>query len=356
VKEAVRLALDNPKVNGYGPALGLDEAKEAIAKRYANRFATKFDAKDIFITSGCSHALQMAISGAVSEGEALLLPKPGFSIYHTITEHFGINGIDYPLLPDNNWEIDLKKVEALFKQHRPVAWLINNPSNPCGSVYRKDHLRACIDMAKRYKILIIADEIYEDIVFEGHQYHPMASLSLEHPIVTCSGLAKRYMVPGWRLGWIALHDPLNRVEELRGAFFNLAGLILGPCTLIQAALPFIFDNVPEEHYRSVNTILEGNAQVIVEAFRNTLCDAKVKLLAPQGTLYMMLQLPEGTDDVKWCQDLLAEENVLLLPGTVPNYLLCDFVDFQNARVCQNCLLRASQRSRRSRSKTAKVLH
>lgn len=314
VNAAVMTALNNPRVNGYASAVGLPEAREAIAARY-NKYGLHYTTEDVFLTSGCSHALQMVISGAVSEGDYILLPQPGFSIYKTITDHFGIEAIYYPLLPDNQWQVDLGKVAEMIEQVKPRAWLINNPSNPCGSVYNRQHLEECLALAKRHRILVIADEIYEDIVFSGHQYIPMASLaSNDQCVITCSGIAKRYMVPGWRLGWIVIHDPLGQARQLCAAFFDLAGLILGPCTLIQAALPAILSNVPDSYNAEINKKLEDNAQVLVDAFSSA--KLGISVIQPQGTLYLMMRLPKGTDDIKWCQRLLAEENVLLLPGTV----------------------------------------
>jgi tyrosine aminotransferase len=168
----------------------------------------------------------------------------------------------------------------------------------------------CIRLAGKYSLPIIADEIYEDIVFGENKYIPIASLTNELLVVTCSGLAKRYMLPGWRVGWLLVHDPRRAAGRLKRAIFDLAGLILGPCTLIQAALPDIFGNVPEDFNQLINRTLEENARVFVEQL------GKGTVIAPQGTLYMMLRLPDGTDDVVWCQQLLAEENVSVLPGTV----------------------------------------
>ena len=305
------------KHNGYGPAVGLEEARQAVCDRYRRKHdGLNYTKEDIILTSGCSHALQMSISGAVSEGEKILLPCPGFSIYHTIVDHFAIQSIDYPLDPDKSWQIDLEKTEALIKEHRPTAWLINNPSNPCGSVYSQEHLLDCLELAKKYRVLVIADEIYEDLVFEGHTFHPMATLSPDYPIITCSGLAKRFMIPGWRLGWVAIHDPNNQAHALRGAYFNLACLILGPCTLVQAALPLIFENVPREFDLQVNAILQENAQAFCDPFKeNPQCGLEVIL--PQGSMYLLIRLPPGTDDIEFCRSLLAAENVSLLPGTVP---------------------------------------
>lgn len=98
------------------------------------------------IASGCSGALDLAISVLCSpQQSSILIPSPGFTLYQTLCSSKAINTHKYPLLPDKNWEIDLEAVEKLLKADKSVtAWLINNPSNPCGSVYSQAHLEACL--------------------------------------------------------------------------------------------------------------------------------------------------------------------------------------------------------------------
>lgn len=95
------------------------------------------------------------------------------------------------------------------------AILINNPSNPCGSVYSKEHLESILRIAEKYHLPIISDEIYADMVFEGHKFYPIGSLSSKVPVLSIGGLAKVYLAPGWRLGWIALYDKLGVLNKVR---------------------------------------------------------------------------------------------------------------------------------------------
>ena len=108
-----------------------------------------------------------------------------------------------------------------------VAILVNNPSNPCGSVFDEDHLTEILKIAEEYCLLIIADEIYEHFVFNGSEksYTPIAKLSKNVPVLSCGGLTKRYLVPGWRLGWITLHD--------RNGIFQESGIRKGLHSLSQ---------------------------------------------------------------------------------------------------------------------------
>ena len=136
----------------------------------------------------------------------------------------------YKLLKeDNDWEIDLKCLEGLIDQDT-VAIIVNNPSNPCGSVYSREHLIDIINLAERYKLPIIADEVYGDMVsdrsrfkcfvtfldhfgcyqvFPGEKFYYMSELSSTVPILSCNSLSKRFILPGWRFGWVAIHDPMN---------------------------------------------------------------------------------------------------------------------------------------------------
>lgn len=84
---------------------------------------------------------------------------------------------------------------------------------------------------------IIADEIYGDLVYDGAQFHAMATLTPKVPIISCDGIAKRYLVPGWRLGWLIIHDRFGALAEVKKGIVALSQKIVGPCALVQGALP-----------------------------------------------------------------------------------------------------------------------
>lgn len=84
--------------------------------------------------------------------------------------------------------------------------IYHSPSNPCGSVYSEKHLKEILKLAEKHHVPIIADEIYCDLVFKGNTFYPMATLTKEVPILSVGGLAKKYLVPGWRVGWVTVHD------------------------------------------------------------------------------------------------------------------------------------------------------
>lgn len=138
-----------------------------------------------------------------------------------------------------------------------AAIVVINPSNPCGSVYDKKHLTEILDVASRNCVPIIADEIYEHFVFSGHEFTALSALSKDVPVLTCSGLTKRFLVPGWRMGWLIIHDRQNILgKEIRKGLCNLASKILGPNTLIQRALPTILQSTPQTFFDEVVLFIE----------------------------------------------------------------------------------------------------
>lgn len=127
--------------------------------------------------------------------------------------------------------------------------ILCSPSNPCGSVYPKEHLQDILAIAAKHHLPIIADEIYCDLVFEGNTFYPMASLTKDVPILAVGGLAKKWLVPGWRVGWVLIHDRHGAFEsEVREGLLNLSQVILGPNSVLQAALDDILHNTPESFY------------------------------------------------------------------------------------------------------------
>ncbi|XP_033201859.1 tyrosine aminotransferase isoform X2 [Bombus vosnesenskii] len=277
VIDAVQQSLVSQLYNGYAPSTGHQSAREAVAEYSSSEFV-KVDAKDVILCSGCSCALDLCITALARRGQNILIPRPGFSIYRTLAEGLGINVKSYELRPELGWEIDLDNLESQIDEFT-AAIIINNPSNPCGSVFSKDHTLDILDVAARYYIPIIADEIYEHMVFPGRTFHSLASLSKEVPILSCSGLTKRFLVPGWRMGWIIIHDRQNVLEK-------------------------------EDHSKTAYNCVKKISGL--------------KPIMPDGAMYMMVYIdlpcfPEFNSDLEFVQRLLMEESVFCLPGQCFDY-------------------------------------
>ncbi|KAJ1849464.1 hypothetical protein LPJ70_000460 [Coemansia sp. RSA 2708] len=314
VVEAVEEAVRSYGFNGYPPSVGVPQAREAVAKKYSHPDAP-LTANDVVMASGCSGAVEMAIGVLCSEGQNILLPRPGFCLYNTVAGSRNIETRLYNLVAEKNWEVDIEHMESLIDSNT-AAILINNPSNPCGSNFTKAHLRAILAVCDRHKIPLISDEIYADMVFSGQVFTPTATLTSTVPILTLGGLAKQWLIPGWRIGWILVNDRNNAFAQVRQGLFALSTLINGPCAPIQAAIPRIFDDVPESYLPALNKQLEAHARILESELGKA---PGIEVISPQGAMYVMVKLDlqafvDIADDADFCHKLKWEENVEILPG------------------------------------------
>lgn len=283
----------------------------------ANSHNINTSIQDIILTSGCSSALDLCIGALANEGDNILLPTPGFSLYKTLCDHKGIECRFYRLDAEKNWEADLEDMRSLIDENTK-AILVNNPSNPCGSVFSRHHITEILKVAEEFCLPIIADEIYAHMTFEKDLFVSTAELTNTVPILAVGGIAKQYVVPGWRLGWIMIYDKQGHFQEVRQGLARLATLILGPNTIVQGATAQILNETPDSFYQELNDTLRQHAEYTVERISKI---PGLKVIKPQGAMYCMVGIDidrfsseEITDDLTFSKLLLKEESVFVLPG------------------------------------------
>jgi len=213
------------------------------------------------------------------------------------------------------------------------AILINNPSNPCGSNFSADHLLQIAAVARKHRLLIIADEIYGRCVFDG-TFYPMHLYSGEVPEVSVGGLAKEFIVPGWRVGWLIFHDKsTGRLQEYKSGVKSLTQITLGAPSLLQASLPHLLCPGPRskdanslrQFSANYMSILRRNTQICMEEGRRC---REISVIQPSGAMYAMLKvdiesLEDIRDDAEFARKVLEEENLFMLPGAcfnMPNFV------------------------------------
>jgi tyrosine aminotransferase len=316
ISDAVAAAVKAGKSNGYGPAHGLPKAREAVVKATPCHPEHPITPNDVIIASGASGALVIAISGLCGAGDNILIPQPCFSLYITIAEHYGIKAQLYELDSQKHWECDLADMEKKIDK-RTRAILVNNPGNPTGSNYSREHLTAVLALAAKHHLPVISDEIYGPMVWDG-DFHSIATISTDVPVICISGIAKQQLVPGWRLGWMTIHDRAGRFERhgVHAGLMRLSQVIVGATTPIQAALPDILSKPPTAFFEKTKTTLKENGQYLEAAIAKI---PGLRATKPQGAMYMMVEVVPGafkelTDGTSFADKLLNEEFVFVLPG------------------------------------------
>jgi len=324
IVDAVITSVESFKYNGYAPSVGYPAAREAVAK-FTSTPGDEIQAKDVIFTSGASSALDLCITCLANPGDNVLVPRPGFPLYSTLASGVDIETKHYNLDPEKQWEVDLDDMEGQIDSNTK-AIVVNNPSNPCGSVFSKQHLLDILAIADKYKLPIIADEIYDYFVFPPNVFYPLSSLTSTVPVLSCRGLTKRFIVPGWRTGWILIQDKNNVLaKEVRKGLQALSQRTIGSNTIIQGAIPDILHRTPETFFVDCVKECEDNAM-----YSYTCLSAipGLKPIMPQGAMYMMVGIdmkmfPEFKSDIEFTEALVKEQSVFCLPGKcfrIPNYV------------------------------------
>ncbi|XP_057792503.1 probable aminotransferase TAT2 [Salvia miltiorrhiza] len=317
-EEALLNSLHSNSFNGYPPPFGLPAARRAIAKHLSGDLPHVLLEEDVFITSGASQAIELLLTVLARPGGNILLPRPVFPLYKARAELVGLEVREFDLLPYRDWEADLDAVEALADDET-IAMVVINPGYPTGNLFTLDHMQKIAETAQRKGIIVIADEVYRHIVFGNQEFIPMGIFGSLTPVLTVGSLSKRWLIPGWRLGWIAASDP-NRLLNKSGIIESIQKYLCmtsSPATLIQGAVAEIVERTPTDFFdKTVKTIRESAEKCykLINEIPCITCPTK-----PQGCMFLMMKLKvdmlEGIEDeLDFCCKLAKEESVILLPG------------------------------------------
>ncbi|CAH9104472.1 unnamed protein product [Cuscuta epithymum] len=317
-QQAVSETLFSGKFNGYAPTAGLPQAREAIAEYLSGDLPEEVSADDVFVSAGCTQAIEIAVSILAFPGANILLPRPGFPVYALCAAFRHLEVRYFDLLPEKEWAVDLDAVESLADKNT-IAMTIINPGNPCGNVYTYKHLKQIAETAKKLKLIVIADEVYGHLAFGGTPFVPMGVFASIAPVLTLGSLSKRWLVPGWRLGWLVINDPgcmiktpkfVGRIKK----YFDICG---GAATFIQAAVPLIIQQNEEVFFKKTVAMLKLTSDMCfykIQEIPCLTCSHK-----PHGSMTLMVQLNlsllrDISDDIDFCFKLATEESVIVLPG------------------------------------------
>lgn len=305
--------------SGYGPSAGRSELRQAVA----DHVGLGLSENDVFVTVGCSAALQLALSALVAApGQScnVLVPQPGFPLYTTMLAAMGVEARTYQLQENNGWQVDLVDLDAQIDKDT-VAVIVCNPSNPCGVVYRKAHLEEIALVCERAKVPIVADEVYAGMAFDGIECVPLAEASMATPILSVGAVSKKWLLPGWRVGWLCVHDRggVLRRGRVVEAIERLTQISISTSVPVQLAAAKLIAETPHDFYASTMKVLAKGAELVV---RRAQAIPQLEIAAvPQGAMYVFARLvltrlePGCQCDMQFAKKLLEEENVAVLPGT-----------------------------------------
>ena len=295
--------------NGYVPSPGIAAAREAVADDFVSR-GVNVSADRVLITSGTSEGIELALTGIVDEGEEVLVPSPTYPLYTAVLAKIGAQPSYYKTDHTNNWQPDLDHIKRLITP-KTRALVVIDPNNPTGAIYPDATRKALIEIAETHGLVILADEVYGDLAYDG-PVPAMAALNNDAPIISYSSLSKAYLAPGWRAGWMAVGSS-PRLDGALAAIKKLAdGRLCSPGPMQYAVTAALTGD--RSHQVSFRTALRERAELTtarINAIPGMSC------VAPRGAFYAMpkVELPPGKTDTDFVLGLLRSKGVLTVYGS-----------------------------------------
>ena len=298
--------------NGYSPSYGLPALREAIAED-EQRKGWNATPDDIYVCHGVTEALQLIFAAVLEDGSKVLAPGPHYPPYMAYPQMYGATTVEYQLHQNDEWKPDFDDIASKMDDDVRLLVLIN-PNNPCGSVCGAEDVDALLNIARAYpNCIVVADEIYDGLDFTGRQVS-VASRSPDVPVIALNGVSKVYYAPGWRIGYMALHDPNGRLTLVRDGLERLLRSRL--CASTPAQMGYLAGLTGDRQW------MDGYANRVMEQRDHCLKRiAEIEGLEveqPGGAFYMFIRLTDerwAKDDKSFVLHLLHEEHVLLVHGS-----------------------------------------
>ena len=301
---------------GYSDARGILPARLAVARHYAGRGVAHVGPDDVYLGNGVSELIVMALQALLNTGDEVLIPSPDYPLWTGAVSLCGGRAVHYRCDEQAGWQPDLENVAALITP-RTRALVIINPNNPTGAVYSRDTLLGLLDLARRHGLLVLADEIYDQILYDGAVHETAAALAPDLLMLTLCGLSKTYRAAGFRSGWLVVSGPRGDAAEYLEGLELLANMRLCPNVPAQYAIETALSDL-----EGIGPLQEPGGRLREQrdhAWRRMNEIPGVDSVKPAGALYEFPRLdPEVhkiRDDQQFVIDLLEQQHLLLSHGT-----------------------------------------
>jgi N-succinyldiaminopimelate aminotransferase len=294
-------------VNQYPPGPGIAPLRQAIAAQRLRRYGADFDPdSEVLVTVGASEAIAAAVLGVVEPGSEVLLIEPFFDTYSPVIAMAGSRRVSVPLVAEGRgFVLDVDAVRSAITP-RTRALIVNSPHNPTGMVLSDDELRALAELAVEADLLVISDEVYEHLVFDGHRHLPISTYpGMAERTLTISSAAKMFNCTGWKIGWAC--GPADLIAGVRAAKQYLSYVGGAP---FQPAVAYALDN-EDAWVESLRQSLQGKRDKLAAA----LTDIGFGVHDSAGTYFLCADpRPLGfADSASFCAELPHRAGVAAIP-------------------------------------------
>ncbi len=304
-----------PQGEGYSDSKGLYSARKAVMQYYQQRGVKNVDIDDIYLGNGVSELIQLACMGLLNTGDEVLVPAPDYPLWTGAVTLSSGKAVHYLCDEQADWFPDLDDIRSKITENTKAIVLIN-PNNPTGAVYSKDLLLDIVEIARQHHLVILADEIYDKILYDEAEHHCLAALSQDVLTLTFNGLSKAYRLAGFRSGWLMVSGPKYQAKDFIEGLNMLASMRLCANVPAQYAIQTSLGG-----YQSINDlVLPGGRMRDQRDLCFDMIDSipGLSCVKPKGALYMFVKMDKQRfglqDDERMVLDLLRQEKILLVHG------------------------------------------
>lgn len=315
------VALNLSKASGYCDSQGIFSARKAILQYYqAKGLLCATDVSDVFIGNGVSELIVMALQALLDNDDEVLIPMPDYPLWTAAANLAGGKAVHYRCAEDNNWQPDLNDIKQKITP-RTKAIVIINPNNPTGAVYHKTVLQELADVAVEHGLVILADEIYDRIIYDDVVHTPMCTITDKTLVLTFNGLSKSHRIAGYRSGWVMLSGKKDHAGDFIEGLSMLASMRLCANVPAQYAIQTAMGG-----YQSMQALTAPTGRLYKQremAVTRLNAIKGISCTMPQGAFYCFakidLEVYPIDNDMQFMMELLTEEKVLIVQGTGFNW-------------------------------------
>lgn len=305
---------------GYSDSKGIFPARKAICQYYQQKGILDLQVNDVYIGNGVSELIVMAMQALLNDGDEMLIPMPDYPLWTAAVNLSGGTAIHYACDEENNWYPDIADMESKITANTRGIVIIN-PNNPTGSVYPRHILQQIADLARKYDLVLFADEIYDRVIYDEVEHISMATIAQDLFCVSFNGLSKSHRIAGYRSGWMVLTGDKSHAKDLIEGLDMLASMRL--CANVQAQYAI---QTALGGYQSINDLIRPGGRLYEQrnlAWQMLNDIPGVSCVKPEGAMYCFPKLDPAVypieDDEQLMLDFLKAEKVLLVQGTGFNW-------------------------------------
>lgn len=307
IKEAAKKSLDEGNVF-YTSNYGTEGLRSAVAEKLKRDNGLDYEMTDVIVTVGANQAVSIAMTALLDPGDEVLVPNPSWLHYFYCADLVGAKTVSYPLLEENGFNVIPEDIEKLVTPKTKMV-IVNSPNNPTGSILSKESLQAIADIANKYDLIVLSDEIYEKLIYDDSVHYSIASLDgMKERTVLIHGVSKSYSMTGWRIGFA-----ISANKEFISAMIRVLQYT------VTCANSFAQDGA-EAALRGSQQCVE-DMRLQFDRRRKLVYDRINKIeglscIAPKGAFYCFVNIKKlGMSDQEASDYYLNEAGVAMIPGS-----------------------------------------